>query len=116
MSDFYSLPPYQYESAADLSSEYYRDVPSPTTNALPDISQEYAPAFKTGPLTSISQRYSGTLSPPTTTAPLVVSDVRTTQSLVAALQSTMNPKTTKSVVIIPGEKKRSKAANEAPSS
>ncbi len=112
MSDFYSLPPYQHENAADLSGEYYRDVPPPTTNALPDISQEYFPTFKTETLTSISQRHTGKFTTPTTT-PLVVSDITTTRSLVAALQATMNPKTTKPVVIIPGAKKRSRAAQEA---
>ena len=112
MSDFYSLPPYQYESTADLSGEYYCDVPPPTTNALPDISSEYSPAFKSGPLTSISQQQTGKFAAPTT-APLVVSDITTTQSLVAALQATVKPKTTKPIVIIPGAKKRSKAAQEA---
>lgn len=114
MSNFYSLPPYQHESAADLSGEYYRDVPPPTTNALPDISQEYFPAFKTGPLASISQEYTEKFAAPTTT-PLGISDITTTQSLVAALQATMKPKTTKPVVIIPGVKKRCKAAQEVAS-
>src|SRR5947209_19590620 len=108
MSDFYSLPPYQYEHAADLSGEYYRDVSPPTTNALTDISQEDFLTFKTEQLTSISQRHTGKFPTPTT-VPLVVSDITATQSLVAALQATMKPKATKPVVIIPGAKKRSKA-------
>ncbi len=111
MSDFYSLPSYQHESTTDLSSEYYRAVPPPTTNALPHISQKGSPAFKTGLLTSISQQQTGESTAPTT-APLVISDITTTQSLVAALQATMKPKMTKSVVVIPGAKKHSKAAQE----
>src|SRR5881227_1627492 len=116
MSDFYLLPPNQHENATDLSDEYYRDVPLPTTNSLPNISQEHPPASKTEPFASISQQYTGKLTAPTTTAPLVVSDITTTQSLVTALQATIQPKATRTVVVIPGAKKRGKTVQETPSS
>ena len=108
MSEFYSLPPYRHENAANLTGEHYRNVPFPTTTPLPDISGEYYSTAETEPFTSLSQRQSGQFTP--STAPLVVSDVATTQSLVAALQATMTQKTTRSVVIIPGARKRAKPA------
>jgi hypothetical protein len=70
----------------------------------------------TGPFPPLSQQLSGQLTAPPTTEPLIVSDIATTQSLVAALQATMTPKMKKPVVVIPGTKKRSNSPQEAPSS
>jgi hypothetical protein len=116
MSEFYSLPPYQHEHTTDLTNEYYRNVssvPLPTTTSLSDISRDYSPTFVTGPFPPISQQLSGKLTTPPTTEPLIVSDIATTQSLVAALQATMTPKMKKPVVVIPGARKRSKFPQEA---
>jgi hypothetical protein len=108
MSQKNSLSSFQYDDTDPMTGRYpgFTPVPLPITapssgslleQALPDTSGHLATRTQTRSLTRTDQLISAS-------GPL--HDVPTTQSLIAALQSTMAPSATRSPVVIPGARKR----------
>ena len=108
MSQKNSLSSFRYDDTDPMMGRYpdFTPVPLPITapssgslleQALPETGRHLATRTQTRSLTAKDQLISAS-------GPL--HDVPTTQSLIAALQSTMTPSTTRSPVVIPGARKR----------
>jgi len=117
MTQINSLSSFQYEYADPTlefpfnldSAPVLLPIESPSTDAL----VEQSPA-------SISEqmgRQTQSLTAPNAARSMVtqLQDVPTTQSLIAALQSTMTPTVTRTPVVIPGTMKRAQASRQATS-
>ncbi len=107
MSQKNSLSSFQYDDT-DSAMGYYPDftpVPPPITTSSSGSLLEHLSPGTTGHLATATQMRSLTTDQRIpASGPL--QDVPTTQSLIAALQSTMTPSATRSPVVIPGMRKR----------
>src|SRR4030088_1222559 len=109
MSQFNSLSPFQYDDAEPPMGRYpeFTSVFPPITASSPGVLLEQS-SFNTTGLRSTATPSLTTTDPLQSVQPVSgpLHDVSTTQSLIAALRSTMAPGATRAPVVIPGTKKR----------
>ncbi len=110
MSQINSLSSFQYDDTDAAVGRYPDFIPVPPPITAPSsgsLLEQSSPA-NTGHLATATQMWSLATTDQRIPAPGSLQDMPTTQSLIAALQSTMTPSATRSPVVIPGTRKRQK--------
>jgi hypothetical protein len=108
MSQKNSLSSFRYDDTDPAMGRYpdFAPVSPPITGSSSGSRLEQTAPGTTGHLANTSQMWSLTTTDQRIPASVSLQDAPTTQSLIAALQSTMTPTTTRTPVVIPGTRRR----------